>query len=554
MSVQKNPLELLFQWAEKHPNKPYLYQSVNGQWRSYSWGEVADQVRRMAAALKKLVPEPGSRIAISGRNTAHWFMADLAISAAGHVSIGLYPKQATATVKYILEHSETKAVFFGPMPDEADFVAGLPAGVKKIAMPYPEVATKCDYQWDALIGQFDPLKDAEIRKPKDDDLLTLIYTSGTTGNPKGVMITYGNMTFTLAGLMKVLPPKGQERFFSYLPLAHAFERGAVETASLAFGAEVHFLENIEKLAEQLPMVAPTRFFAVPLVYGRIQAGVLRKLPQEKLDRINKIPFLRGFVRRKILKGIGLQNARLCFSGAAPLPLPTMEWFKKYLGFEILQGYGMTENTIYASCNRPGANRIGSVGKEMPGANTRISPEGEIQYKHPGVMAGYYKDPEKTKETFTEDGYLRTGDKGRLDADGYLYITGRVKDIFKTLKGKYVAPAPIEGAMSRNTDIDQLCFVGSGLKQPVMLVSLTPAARSKSKDEVGKGLVADMELVNKTLENHEEIAKIIIVKDTWSIDNGIMTPTMKVKRDQVEKRYAPLITVEAEKRTPLAWEA
>ncbi|MEK6806858.1 MAG: long-chain fatty acid--CoA ligase, partial [Pseudomonadota bacterium] len=194
-----------------------------------------------------------------------------------------------------------------------------------------------------------------------------------------------------------------------------------------------------------------------------------------------------------------------------------------------------------------------VGKEMPGANTRISPEGEIQYKHAGVMAGYYKDPEKTKETFTEDGYLRTGDKGKLDADGFLYITGRVKDIFKTLKGKYVAPAPIEGALARNTDIDQLCFVGSGLKQPIMLVSLTVAARSKSKDEVGKGLIADMELVNKNLENHEEIAKIIVVKDAWSIDNGVMTPTMKVKRDQVEKRYAALITAEAEKRTPLAWE-
>ncbi len=205
--------------------------------------------------------------------------------------------------------------------------------------------------------------------------------------------------------------------------------------------------------------------------------------------------------RKILKGIGLQNARMCFSGAAPLPMPTMEWFKKYLGIDILQGYGMTENSIYASCqpsrrqpHRP--RRQGNARSQHP----RSPRDGEILYKHPGVMAGYYKDPEKTKETFTEDGYLRTGDKGRLDADGYLYITGRVKDIFKTLKGKYVAPAPIEGALARNTDIDQLCFVGSGLKQPIMLVSLTPGARSRSRDEVGKGLIADMQLVNKNLEN------------------------------------------------------
>jgi long-chain acyl-CoA synthetase len=556
MSLTKNPLQMLFQWEKEKPNKGFLFQPFDGVWKTYTWAEVADQVRRMAAALRAMGFEPGARIAISGRNTAHWFMADLAISMAGYVSVGLYPKQAAAATSYILSHSETRLLFVGPMPDADDFMRSIPQGIKTVSFPYSDVP-RCDHKWDDLIAKHQPLQDFKV--PAPDSLMTLIYTSGTTGNPKGVMITYGNMMFAAQGLLQVLPPKGQERFFSYLPLAHAFERGAVELASLYFAGEVHFLENIEKLAEQLPVVAPTRFFGVPLVYSRIQAGVLKKLPQARLDKIMSIPILRGYVRRKILKGAGLQNARLCFSGAAPLPIPLMEWFKKTLGFEILQGYGMTENSIYASANLPGQNRLGSVGKAMPNAGQKINDpdekgDGEILYKHPGVMAGYYKEPEKTQETFTADGYLRTGDKGRVDKDGYLYITGRVKDIFKTLKGKYVAPAPIEGALARNTDIDQLCFIGTGLKQPIMVVTLTPEARKKPREDVGKQLVADMDLVNTNLEAHEEIAKILVVKDTWTIDNGFMTPTMKVKRAEVEKRYLPLINKEAEKREKLAWEA
>jgi long-chain acyl-CoA synthetase len=550
MSNDKNPLQMLFHWAQNKPNAGFLFQPTDGVWKTYTWAEVADQVRRMASAIKAMGFAPGSRIAISGRNTAHWFMADQAIAMAGMVSVGLYPKQAAAATSFILNHSETQLLFVGPMPDAADFMAAIPKGIKTCSFPYPGVP-RCDLQWDELVSKHAPLQD--YKAPGKDELLTLIYTSGTTGNPKGVMITYGNMIFAAEGMMQALPPQGLERFFSYLPLAHAFERGAVELASLYYGAEVHFLEDIDKLAVQLAEVAPTRFYGVPLVYGRIQAGVLKKLPQAKLDRLMRIPILRSIVRHKILKGIGLQNVRMCFSGAAPLPISTMNWFKKTLGFDVLQGYGMTENSIYATACLPKANKIGSVGRPLPNAGFKLAEDGEILFKHPAVMAGYYKDPEKTKETFTADGYLRTGDKGRVDEDGYLYITGRVKDIFKTLKGKYVAPAPIEGSMARNTDIDQLCFVGSGLTQPIMVVTLTPDARKKPREEIGESLVADMTAVNTDLENHEEIAKILVVKESWSIDNGFMTPTMKVKRNEVEKRYAALIEKEAANRNKLAWE-
>jgi long-chain acyl-CoA synthetase len=546
----KNPVEMLLQWAQERPNHTWLHQPVDGVWKKYSWAECDAQVRSMATALRQLGLPDGARIAISGRNTAHWFLADLAIAMAGYVSVGLYPKQAADAVRYILDHSETKALFVGPMPDVDDFMGALPQGITTIAFPYADVPG-CDKQWDDLVRANEPF--AGYQPPDADSLYSLIYTSGTTGHPKGVMITGANLMFATQGLMKTMPAQGQERFFSYLPLAHAFERGALELASLYLGAEVYFLENLDKLAEQLKEVAPTRFFGVPLVYNRIQAGILRKMPQAKLDRLLKIPLLSGYVKKKIRQGAGLQNARYLFVGAAPMPIPLMQWFEK-IGISVLQGYGMTENNIYATANLPGANRIGSVGRAMPGADMRIAEDGEIQYKHPAVTPGYYKDPEKTAELFTVDGWLRTGDKGRIDEDGYLYITGRTKDIFKTLKGKYVAPAPIEGALSRNTDIDQLCFVGAGLKQPIMVVTLSANGMAKPRETIEAELKDDMDAVNASLEPHEQIAKVIVAREPWSIDNGIMTPTMKVKRNEVEKKFTALLEQHAtDYKTKVVWE-
>lgn len=552
MTELPTPTQMLLQRAAETPDAPYLHQPVKGVWTTYSWAEVADQSRRMAAALIALGCKPGDRVAITGLNNAHWFMADFACGLAGLVGVGLYPKQSEDAVRYIAAHSEAKVAFIGPMPDAASFVAALPASVIKIALPYPGVHPG-EHDWNTLIKNHAPLAEPVARGP--DDLYSLIYTSGTTGNPKGVIITLRNLAFTVAGLLREQPPRPEgEHLLSYLPLAHAFERGAVEGASMYLGAQVHFLEELEKLPETLAHVRPTRFYGVPLVYTRIQAGILKKLPQEKLDRLLSIPIVSGLIKKKIRKGLGLDRSWLRVSGAAPLPLAVMEWFGK-LGIEIYQGYGMTENSIYVGVNMPGRNRLGSVGQPFADAGIRISPEGEIQCKHPGNTPGYFKDPEKTAELFTDDGYLRTGDLGRIDDDGYLYITGRVKEIFKTLKGKYVSPAPIENRFGSNTDIEQLCLVGSGLFQPMLVLSLNPDARKRPKEQVEAGLIATAEAVNESLEAHEAIAKIVVTKDSWSIDNGLMTPTMKVRRSEIEKRYGEwLAKLEGDRKSKLVWEA
>ena len=314
--ADKYPIQRLLEHARKAPDKIWLVQPAGDSVRQWTWSQAAREIGRMAAALKAQDWPEGSAIAISGRNTAHWFMADLAIQWAGHVTVGLYPKQAASATTYILEHCEARAVFLGPMPDGAEFLAAIPEGVRTIRFPYVE-APHGDIDWDAMAQAESPLSSYE--RPAPDALMTLIYTSGTTGHPKGVMMTYGGMAWTAQAFLSKLPPaQADEKLFSYLPLAHLLERAAVETASLLWRAEVHFLEALDKLAQQLPQVAPTRFFAVPLVWGRFKAGILGKLSEDKLDRLMSIPLLRNVVRYKLLKTLGLQNVRMALSGAAML--------------------------------------------------------------------------------------------------------------------------------------------------------------------------------------------------------------------------------------------
>ena len=282
--------------------------------------------------------------------------------------------------------------------------------------------------------------------------------------------------------------------------------------------------------------------SVPRLWTKFNQGVLAKMPEKKLNFLMKIPLIGFIVRRKILKGLGLDAVRVAGSGSAPIPGELLDWYRR-LGLNLLEGYGMTENFNYSHISKPGRARSGYVGEPYDDVQQRISEEGEIQIKTPGMMMGYYKNDDATKETVTADGWLRTGDKGEIDEMNRLKITGRIKEIFKTSKGKYVAPAPIENKINVSNHVELSCVSGSGHPQPMAVVQLSEASRKLAGDEKGReeittALEALVKEVNKSVDPHESLQFLAVVKDEWQPENGFLTPTQKIKRATIEDSYKP----------------
>jgi long-chain acyl-CoA synthetase len=530
-STINTPLEAFVHYEQTRPNQLFLRQPVNGTNYDWSYQKGGNEIRRMASALKDLDLEPRSHIAILSKNCAHWIMADLAIWMAGHVSVPLYATLSAESIKQILEHSESKVVFIGKLDDFEGQRAGIPESIKKINLSL--YGQKQGAQWDELIQKYSPIDHPVKRMPQE--LSTIKYTSGTTGKPKGVMITFEafhNITpYALRGFK--LEPEGQ-RFFSYLPLSHIAERMLVEMGAIYLGAEIHFSESLEKFPENLMATQPTVFLAVPRIWSKFREKIELKMP--KLDTLLKIPVVSTIIKKAIRKKLGLAKAKWIITGAAPISVDMLKWFDK-LGIEIHDTYGMTENLAYSHMN-VFERKFGTVGKAWGNVEVKISDEGEIQMKHNGLMLGYYKEPELTKAVFTADGFLKTGDKGEVDADGFTTITGRIKDQFKTDKAKFVDPAPIELQFLSNSDIEQVCVVGNGIPQPIALTVLSAGGKSKTADEIASSLEATINQINPKLESYERINAAIILKDDWTVENGLMTPTLKVKRNEVEKIHLP----------------
>jgi long-chain acyl-CoA synthetase len=317
------------------------------------------------------------------------------------------------------------------------------------------------------------------------------------------------------------------------------------------GGQVYFAESLDTFNKDLLAAQPTIFLAVPRIWTKFKGAILSKMPQKKLNIFLKIPILSGIVKKKIQTNLGLNQVRHVISGAAPIAPSLLEWYQK-LGLDIQEAYGMTENAAYSHSNPKGKCKIGTVGTVMPGVDCRISDIGEILVKSKATMVGYYKQPAQTKETMTDDGYLKTGDQGEIDAEGFLKITGRVKDIFKTAKAKYVAPSPIELKLSKNPYIEQVCVVGTGMPQPMALIVLTEEGAKTERSEVAESLKATFAEVNPTLENHEKLKKAIIMKEAWTVENDLLTPSLKIKRNPLEKQFSPSYDTWYEDKEAVVW--
>jgi long-chain acyl-CoA synthetase len=534
--VIRLPLEVFYERETRHPNKLYMVQPLaGGQLQELTWADVGEQARRAANWLRSRELPQGSRIAIVSKNCAHWIIADLAIWMAGHVSVPLYPNLTAESIRQVLEHSGAELAFIGKLDDWAAMAPGLPEGLPTISLPQHPQST-FNYSWSDLQACL-PIKDSPVSAP--DQLATIIYTSGTTGTPKGVMHNFGNFGFAAGQATALFGVTDKDRVLSYLPLCHVAERMFVQLASIYAGQTVYFAESLDTFVNDLRRARPTVFFSVPRLWTKFQVGVFSKMPEKKLDRLLKLPIIGRIIGKKVLAGLGLDAVRYALSGAAPVPEALLKWYRR-LGLEIQEVYGMTENCGYSHVCRPGKFKLGWIGQNNPGVEVRISEEGEVQVRSGATTQGYYKDPEKTAETMTEDGYLRTGDKGEQDADGNLRLTGRIKEIFKTTKGKYVAPAPIENRLGEHSRIEQVCVVGDGMPKPIALCVLSDEGRHEASNgaraELESSLVKLLENVNKVLDQHERLQGIVLMKDVWTVENGFLTPTLKIKRNVVESAY------------------
>lgn len=531
-----------YEWEKQLKDKPYLKQPFGDNWEEYTWGEVGNMARRLATGLKSLNLREGAHIGIYSKNCREWIISDLAIVMAGYVSVPFFPSLNGKELAYIMDYGDVDALFVGKIETWDQIKDDLPEGMPLIKFPHYDGCSNVTkgHEWFEFINSHEPMQNPN--QPKLSDLWTIIFTSGTTGNAKGVMLTYQ----AIDGIKVVLDDPnnplgikhdGNNDFISYLPLNHIFERVVIEWCSFRYGGTISFVESLDTFGKNLKAVQPHVFAAAPRVWTKLQLGLLAKFPQKKLDTLLKIPLVSSLLKKLIKKGLGFSNARIVVSGSAPMPVELIEWFRK-VGVYITNGYGMTENcAICSSVDGRDFEKLHTVGQPQKGVELKIDEEtGEILMKGPFIMKGYYKNEELTNATI-RGGWLHTGDKGFLDEDNYLHITGRVADSFKTSKGEYIEPLTLEQHFVNINEIEEVCVVGLGIAQPLCLIQLSEIGKTTSKEVISKMLTDRLNEVNSDPVNYKKISTLIIVKDEWTQQNGIVGPTQKLKRGAIEDKYS-----------------
>ncbi|MDE1240700.1 AMP-binding protein [Vibrio aestuarianus] len=528
------PNEMILKWAQERPNQVYLKQIINRQFVEYTYAEVADKALKLVSALQELGAKPQDKIALISKNCAEWFICDLAMMLGDFISVPIFPTAGADTIEYCITHSESKILLAGKLDDAkatSQVLQDMPDLIS-IALPY-DSAPKCKYQFTSLMEQHQP---SQLRpQHHDNKLMSIVYTSGTSGLPKGAMLTYGAFCWSAQQLINHIGIQKDDRLFSYLPLAHITERVYIFGSSIMGGVPTAFPESLDTFIEDVKMQRPTLFISVPRLWTLFQQRIQDKLPQKKLNFLLKIPFVNSLIKKKLAEGLGLNHARVLGCGSAPVSPSLLEWYHS-IGLNITEAWGMTESFAYSTLNYPfRADKIGSVGQAGPGIELKIASDNEIMVRGNGLFSGYYKNDIATQESFDKEGWLHTGDIGFIDAEGYLTIQGRKKDTFKTAKGKFVAPVPIENKLFEYSRVEMMCLIGLGLPAPILLAvpHNFPHFDRARYERTTKKVITRM---NSELESHEQIKGVLMIKDPWSIENGVLTPTLKIKRHVLEQKY------------------
>jgi len=530
------PDEHLIRLTKTQPNHIYLKQIKHRKFVNYTFSEVTAKALSLAIALKRQGAQPEDKIAIISKNCAEWFIYDFACMFGHFISVPIFPTAKQETITHCLTHSNTHFLVIGKLDQLEDIDASLKQlpHIKTIALSYNVMPFACHYQFDNLVNHDFP--DISILKQHNEhDVMSIVYTSGTSGPPKGVMLTYGSFSWSVNQLTNMIGITNTDRMFSYLPLSHITERVYVLGISIETGLTVAFSESLDTFVDDVKMQRPTLFISVPRLWALFQQRILEKIPQKKLTFLLKVPFLHSIIKKKIAQGLGLDKARILGCGSAPVSPKLLKWYHN-VGLPICEAWGMTETYAFGSLNYPyNRKKLGSIGVAASGVSIHQAVDGEILIESKGLFSGYYKQEKETTQALTSQGWLKTGDIGKKDSNGYWYIQGRKKDTFKTAKGKFVSPLIIEKYISEKIKVESLCLIGPGLPMPILLI-VPYHFQHMNKLRYEQSVLTMMKILNETLHSHEKIKGIMFIKEPWSIENGILTPTLKIKRHELEKRY------------------
>jgi len=584
-----NTPKYLLQNVEKYPNEPAIsIKNSEGNWQTNTWTEFYDSVMKVSKALIASGIDKNDKLSIYSYNRVEWNVCYLAAQMINSVAVGVYHTCSSNEVNWIVGNSDSKIVFVGNNPNDNDEMEKMP-NHRLLAvldeLDKVELVVTMDgvellendkiISWDDFIAKGESLEDSEVLNRANgigpDDTSSLIYTSGTTGNPKGVELTHNNWTFELDMAQTVMKFDQGELYVSWLPGAHVFGQLIDNHYWVRRAMHMHIVDSPLNTVDYAKELQPHLFISVPRIYEKIYSNLTAAIESKAILKIGlKIPGLASVFKSKLKAAAGFSNVRFAISGAAPINPDILSLFQD-LGIPLFEGYGMTENAAGASLNFVGKNKIGSVGPAFPGTELKIAEDGEVLIKGQHVMKGYYNDDKATSETI-KDGWLYTGDVGKIDSDGFLFITGRKKEIYVSSAGKNIAPLVIEETMKSIPIISQCFLVGDARKYCSALFTLDVGAILRDNigldsniipkdptqqilmlkenghelsdftesDEVRSDIQTQVDLLNQKFSNPEQLKKFSVLPRDFTIDDGELTPTLKIRRKQINENWSDII--------------